>query len=131
MKQDQRGLKEINDTEKNTGDGNVATKDSRMSSVKTHRSGRAALKKKEKRAECGNDEFRELMLNPVEKHGKRNVYCPHYSLCLDHAIQKGWQYWDCGACPKKDLRRPLEGTGEATTQAFEYHGLAHMHTEDF
>ena len=35
---------------------------------------------------------------PVHKKGNRNVLCPHYGDCLDHAIEKAWDCWDCCDC---------------------------------
>jgi hypothetical protein len=130
MKQDRSGLKRIKYRKKITAYTTATMMDPQLSSMKTCKVGKASLKKIGKNAE-GSDAFEELMLNPMQRQGKRNVYCPYYSLCLDHAVQKGWQYWDCDECLKKDVRKPLEGAGEAPTQAFEYHGLGHMRTEEF
>ena len=41
---------------------------------------------------------------PVCKKGERNVLCPHYSDCLDEAVKKSWQYWDCGECRYKSIQ---------------------------
>ncbi|MBN2124883.1 MAG: hypothetical protein JW821_11360 [Deltaproteobacteria bacterium] len=36
--------------------------------------------------------------HPVHRKGDRNPFCPHYSRCLDHAVSKSWNYWDCSEC---------------------------------
>jgi hypothetical protein len=36
--------------------------------------------------------------NPVRKKGERNVFCPHYSDCLDYAVKKYWNRWNCADC---------------------------------
>lgn len=35
---------------------------------------------------------------PLNRRGYRNVLCPHYSECLDDAIARAWEYWECGGC---------------------------------
>lgn len=39
--------------------------------------------------------------NPIHKSGTRNVFCPYYDECLDHAIEHRWKYWKCSECPHK------------------------------
>ena len=39
--------------------------------------------------------------NPIHKSGTRNVFCPYYDECLDHAIKHRWKYWKCSECPHK------------------------------
>ena len=39
--------------------------------------------------------------NPLQRKGERNVFCPLYNRCLDHAIKEFWEYWDCGDCQNK------------------------------
>lgn len=29
---------------------------------------------------------------------KRNVFCKHYGVCLDHAIERNWQGFSCEEC---------------------------------
>jgi hypothetical protein len=40
--------------------------------------------------------------NPINQYGERNVFCPHYNRCLDHAVKYAWPTWECGGC---ELRR--------------------------
>ena len=37
-------------------------------------------------------------MNPSPKRGRRNVFCPHYSECLDLVIRNGWMHWNCSSC---------------------------------
>ena len=50
-----------------------------------------------------NAEQREAVMKlrrkPVHKSGNRNMYCPHYDKCLDHAVERRWKYWSCSGCP--------------------------------
>lgn len=39
--------------------------------------------------------------NPVRRQGNRNIFCLFYRECLDDAIMKSWQDWDCDDCPHK------------------------------
>lgn len=36
--------------------------------------------------------------NPVCSKGQRNIYCPFYAKCLDHAVIQKWEFWSCGEC---------------------------------
>ena len=45
----------------------------------------------------------EPFANPSNKLGDRNVDCPHYRSCLDHAVKLTWNYWDCSDCQYKLL----------------------------
>jgi hypothetical protein len=37
-------------------------------------------------------------MDPYERQGERNVFCPFYSQCLDIVIEKGWNGWSCSEC---------------------------------
>jgi hypothetical protein len=39
--------------------------------------------------------------NPVHNKGYRNVFCPHYRTCLDHASKHYWECWTCLDCRHK------------------------------
>lgn len=39
--------------------------------------------------------------NPIHRHGNRNALCPYYRACLNMAVKKAWEYWDCAECPHK------------------------------
>lgn len=47
--------------------------------------------------------------NPVFTRGQRNIFCPYYKNCLDHAAKSHWDYWSCYTCHHK-----LEKTSFAT-----------------
>lgn len=45
--------------------------------------------------------------SPLNHKGNRNVLCPHYSQCLDEAIARAWEFWECGSCENR-LTQDLE-----------------------
>lgn len=36
--------------------------------------------------------------HPIHRKGERNAFCPHYTVCLDEAVDKFWAFWDCSEC---------------------------------
>ena len=50
----------------------------------------------------------ETSINPVHSFGERNVFCPHYRLCLDHAVKKSWDSWMCDNCVNKLTKERLK-----------------------
>ena len=50
----------------------------------------------------------ELSINPVHSFGERNIYCPHYCICLDHAVINSWDSWECDNCVYKDIKESLK-----------------------
>jgi len=47
--------------------------------------------------------------NPtVKNEGGRNLFCGHYGDCLDHAIKKTWDSWNCSKCQFKHEVSPQE-----------------------
>jgi hypothetical protein len=36
--------------------------------------------------------------NPVHTRGDKNVFCPYYDNCLDHAVELHWECWTCQHC---------------------------------
>ena len=44
--------------------------------------------------------------NPIHRKGDRNALCPHYGVCLDKAVKKSWETWDCSRCLYKGSRDP-------------------------
>jgi hypothetical protein len=46
----------------------------------------------------------EPKVNPKCKRGERNIYCPFYSDCLDHAVNRFWQHWSCSQCPYRKIK---------------------------
>ena len=49
----------------------------------------------------------EALANPINRLGDRNIDCPHYRSCLDHAVKFAWNYWDCSGCDFKMLTQSL------------------------
>ena len=39
--------------------------------------------------------------NPICSEGYKNISCPFYSDCLDHAVEHWWDYWTCLECQHK------------------------------
>jgi len=37
--------------------------------------------------------------NPNRHRGDRNVFCSEYNYCLDMAITRSWNTWNCCKCP--------------------------------
>lgn len=58
--------------------------------------------------------------NPLQREGERNVFCPFYNRCLDHAIKESWQYWDCGDCRNKENQRAIPEMRLVTTDSIEH-----------
>ncbi len=46
--------------------------------------------------------------NPVYKRGAKNVFCPFYEGCLDHAVILRWHFWDCSECNYKFHKMSLQ-----------------------
>ncbi len=46
--------------------------------------------------------------SPVRKKGERNIYCPKYGDCLDHAVAHRWRYWDCSECSFKLIQEATQ-----------------------
>ena len=45
--------------------------------------------------------------NPLCEPGERKALCPYYEGCLDHAVEKGWQFWNCSICLHKSKKHAL------------------------
>jgi hypothetical protein len=55
---------------------------------------------------------------------KKNIYCPFYRECLDHAAKRHWKSWDCSRCPYKSKKVKEDGLGVPGTgdESFELPG---------
>jgi hypothetical protein len=55
-------------------------------------------------------ELKTMDQNPthIRKNGKKNVFCPYYKDCLNHAAKLRWENWDCSECPHKLTQHPIE-----------------------
>ena len=41
--------------------------------------------------------------NPTKNNkGGRILFCAHYNDCLDHAVKKAWNSWNCSKCDMKN-----------------------------
>lgn len=40
-------------------------------------------------------------VSPGRKGGKRNIFCPYYSECLDFVIKEQWVSWGCKDCAQR------------------------------
>jgi hypothetical protein len=47
---------------------------------------------------------------PVRKPGERNIFCPYYDDCLNFAVKRHWQYFDCSQCPSKMVKQAIMNT---------------------
>jgi hypothetical protein len=47
----------------------------------------------------------ETRTNPTQKRGKRNIFCPFYSDCLNTVIRKRWSHWNCMKCEERTNRQ--------------------------
>jgi hypothetical protein len=45
--------------------------------------------------------------SPVCRKGDRNLYCPNYGKCLDHAVDHKWRSWNCSECAFKKIQEPI------------------------
>lgn len=50
----------------------------------------------------------EIRTNPAPKRGRRNIFCPYYSDCMDTVIKKRWSNWNCGKCEQRSNRSEPE-----------------------
>lgn len=60
---------------------------------------------------------------PINKRGNRNALCPFYRDCLDEAVAKSWQYWDCRECQHKLSRDPEFDVLNAVNDSMPYYEL--------
>lgn len=55
--------------------------------------------------------------NPKRLPGYRNLDCPHYLFCLEHAVRLTWPAFSCQECPHQYLKQPLRAEDmESDTQ---------------
>ncbi|MEE9401657.1 MAG: hypothetical protein V3V47_00510, partial [Desulfobacteria bacterium] len=45
---------------------------------------------------------------PIHRLGNKNICCPFYGNCLDHAAKRHWQSWDCSECPHKQRQQAIK-----------------------
>ena len=59
----------------------------------------------------------------TQKNGDRNVFCPHYGHCLDHAVKYSWDDWDCGECMFRSTRESYVDAERSCGDTFPYYVL--------
>ena len=62
--------------------------------------------------------------NPHQQKGERNLFCDHYSNCLDYVIQNGWPVWDCTWCTYKRNQFDKPIVFHTDTDTFDHHDLS-------
>jgi len=60
---------------------------------------------------------------PLQRKGERNVFCPLYKGCLDHAVRESWPYWACGNCRHKLDQGARPEMRMISTDSLEHHDL--------
>jgi hypothetical protein len=67
--------------------------------------------------------------NPIHKSGNRNLYCPYYEGCLDHAVESRWRYWDCCECAHKSKQESITGIQTVSDPNVYYELPANIYAE--
>jgi hypothetical protein len=65
----------------------------------------------------------EPSINPVQSFGEKNIYCPHYRGCLDHAAKNSWDSWECENCGYKYITKALEDIQISTHDGLPYYSV--------
>jgi len=60
---------------------------------------------------------------PLQRKGERNLFCPLYKGCLDHAVKESWPYWACGDCRHKRNEGGKPELKLRATDSIEYYDL--------
>jgi hypothetical protein len=63
----------------------------------------------------------DLPANPVPQKGMRNIWCPFYNGCLDHAIHQAWRSWNCSQCQNRMSIETTYEDGVISCQLSEYY----------
>ena len=61
---------------------------------------------------------------PIQSRGYRNVFCPYYKNCLDHASNKHWEYWTCLHCRHKHLQESIADETVSTGSTDQYYSIS-------
>lgn len=62
--------------------------------------------------------------SPVSIEGYRNVFCPYYSDCLNHAAKNYWEYWACMDCQHKKKQSFPQDVMLSPDNAYPYYSLS-------
>lgn len=60
---------------------------------------------------------------PLPKTGERNIHCPYYDRCLDHAVDHRWDTWSCAKCQHKVAYQSISGWDYEITETVSYYEL--------
>lgn len=69
--------------------------------------------------------------NPIKRRGDRNALCPFYGDCLDEAVLKSWDYWDCSGCEYRFSRDPSLDILNIVNDSMPYYELPEGFREEF
>ena len=61
---------------------------------------------------------------PVKSKGFRNVFCPFYRKCLDHASKRHWERWSCFYCRHKNLHESIANETVSPTSTDPYYSIS-------
>lgn len=53
--------------------------------------------------------------------GGRNLFCSHYSHCLDYAIKEAWNSWNCTKCDFRKKVSPQEARFSVYSEDIAYY----------
>jgi len=62
--------------------------------------------------------------NPIRAQGHRNVFCPYYNGCLDHAAKRYWESWSCLKCQHKQEQKAVTEVLLAPGSDYPYYTLS-------
>ncbi len=62
--------------------------------------------------------------NPRQHKGERNLFCNHYSNCLDYVIRNDWPDWACTRCAYQRNHYDKPVVFHSDTDTFDYHDLS-------
>ena len=68
-------------------------------------------------------------LSPICKKGERNLYCPHYDDCLDHAVDLKWKTWSCSECSFKLIQEATHAVRTVNDSNILYELPPNLNTE--
>ena len=61
---------------------------------------------------------------PLQSKGYRNVFCPYYRNCLDHASKRHWECWTCLRCRHKNMQESIAGETVSPESADLYYSIS-------
>lgn len=61
---------------------------------------------------------------PIHTQGHKNVFCPYYRNCLDHAAKHHWEYWSCLKCQHKKKHDSITDVLLSPESDYPYYSLS-------